>query len=270
MNNDLPFALGHLAEIRRTIGEHEPAFFLDFDGTLAPIVERPEMADMPADTRQTVAALAELYPVCLISGRALSFLKSKLDSAHIYYAAAHGHRILGPEGSGVDFKTSDHDHLDLEALGHHLRSALTDIEGVSLEIKEVSLAVHYRLVAEPDRSDVRTVVDETMRAFSGYRLLEGKLVYELMPDIPWDKGQAVLWLLKRLRSAGRDVYPVCLGDDLTDESMFTAVLGQGVAVLVGDTDRPTSASFRVRDPDETAEFLRQFCDSPAQGPQHLV
>ncbi len=99
-----PRALVGLPEIKAMLGIRPPVFFLDFDGTLAPIVERPEMAEMPANTRESLRALAEAHPVCVVSGRPLDFLRAKVGLDTVFYAADHGHRIVGPAGSSVDFE----------------------------------------------------------------------------------------------------------------------------------------------------------------------
>lgn len=263
-------ALEHLSDIRQDIGARTPAFFLDFDGTLAPIVDHPEAAEMPAETREAVAELARTHPVCVISGRTLAFLRERVALDHVYYAAAHGHRIVGPKNSKVDFSATQTSDSALEAASRYLETVLGEVEGAVLEVKEVSLAVHYRLVARKDRSYVRDVVEKTVASYPGFRLMEGKLVYELMPSDPWGKGKAVLWLLEHLRATGSDICPICLGDDVTDEDMFVAVGMGGVTVIVGDPGTHTQAHYRVRDPEEAVAFLRQLAAPSNQATTHLV
>ncbi len=82
------------------------------------------------------------------------------------------------------------------------------------------------------------------------------MVYELMPDVGWGKGQAVLWLLNHLQPLMAEAFPICVGDDITDEEMFAAVKGRGLSVVVGDPRRPTQADYSLDDPSQLAGFLR--------------
>jgi trehalose 6-phosphate phosphatase len=132
------------------------------------------------------------------------------------------------------------------------------VSGAVLETKGVSLSVHYCMVGEADRPVVRKIVEEVVKAAPGLKLTEGKLVHEVRPNMLWGKGRAVLWLLKRLQLRDRDVCPVCVGDDLTDEDMLAVAKKRGVAVVVSDPGRPTLADYIVKDCGEVALFLRAF------------
>jgi len=266
---DLPPAATALSEIRAKLGSQSPAFFLDFDGTLAPIVLKPEDAEMPSETIEVLRLLSGRYPVCIVSGRPLDFLRARIDLPAIFYAAGHGHRIVGPPDSGVDFEVGPDDSGDLEAATYALGAALRNVAGALLEVKEVSVAVHYRRVAESDRPMVKEAVDEVLRDSSSLRLMEGKMVYELMPDISWGKGEAVKWLLNYLQPMMTEVFPICVGDDVTDEEMFAAVKGRGASLIVGEPDRPTQADYRLASPADVPGFLRMFA-APSAGAQKVV
>ena len=84
-------------------------------------------------------------------------------------------------------------------------------------------------------------------------MTEGKKVWELQPDVDWDKGRAVRWLIESLKL--QDALPVYLGDDVTDEDAFRALAARGVGIVVQDAPRPTAATLTLRDPDEVRDFL---------------
>jgi len=85
------------------------------------------------------------------------------------------------------------------------------------------------------------------------RMTEGKKVWELQPDVDWDKGRAVLWLIETLKL--EDALPVYIGDDVTDEDAFRALEHRGVGIAVQDAAQPTAATLTLRDPDEVRDFL---------------
>jgi trehalose 6-phosphate phosphatase len=267
---DLPSALQCLTKIEAAIGRRTPAFFVDFDGTLVPLAARPELVEVPSETVAVLSSLAESSPVCVISGRDSAYLRDTIGLECLYYAADHGHRITGPPGSGVILDVGPEDRDQLQTAIRELESRLREVKGATLEPKDVSVAVHYRLVAEDQRPHVRQVVDDIVAKAPGLKVTEGKLVRELMPDLHWSKGKAVTWLLERLRVDQHDLCPVCLGDDLTDEDMFGVARRRGVTVLVGDHGRPTKAEYGLRDPSEVARFLKTFVTRRPESPTASV
>jgi len=253
-----PGALRALPEIRQRIDGRRCAFFLDLDGTLAPIAPHPDQLQLPRKTRTTLSRLASRNLVCIVSGRGLEDLRLQVGLDPVYYAAAHGQRIVGPAGSGIDLEVGTEYKEQLRAAAQELRDRLLSVEGLVLEEKGLSLSIHYRLVPERKRPVVdRAVADVTLR-FPALRLTGGKLVHELRPPGDWDKGRAVLWLLETLGWEPSGSCPICLGDDLTDEDMFAAVDGWGVAMVVGYPDRSTRAHYRLRDSDEVVALLEWF------------
>jgi alpha,alpha-trehalase len=254
------WALGTLPHIDRRIGARRPVFFLDLDGTLARITERPDLVELPSTTRDVLSRLLARYVVCLISGRGLEDLRRVVGLDSAYYAANHGYEIVGPPGSGILLEVGAVHRDTVEMMATRLQDALAPIDGAVIEDKGLSVAVHYRLVPTEERPAMDRIVKGVIGSFSSVRVLEGKLVYDLLPPGTWDKGHATTWLLERLGCSQDDACPVCLGDDITDEDMFTAVDDWGVSVVVGDRDRPTRASYWLRDGSEAAAFLEAFAE----------
>src|SRR5205823_1475113 len=108
-----------------------------------------------------------------------------------------------------------------------LREALDEIPGAQLERKHFSVAAHYRNVNENDAFRVALAVDAVAARHRELRRMDGKKVYELLPDIDWNKGKAVLWLLETLGLEGRNALPIYIGDDRTDEDAFRALEQRG-------------------------------------------
>ncbi len=262
---DLPSALEHVDDILATAGEDRLAFFLDYDGTLTPIVERPEDAVMPPETREVVRRLARVAPVAAVSGRDVSFVREQVDLDEVIYAGSHGFDIVGPEGfaAGSDPGARFRDYLPaLDSAEEEVRGRLASVEGANVERKKYSVAVHYRQVTPEDVPLVEQAVDEAIRARPRLKKAGGKKVFEMRPAVDWHKGKAVRLLEKAFGADGR-VMPLYVGDDLTDEDAFAELEGRGVGVAVGAESRPTEADYALADTGEVAEFLGRMAEAIA-------
>ena len=252
----LPSALGALDAIRELFAGRPVMVFLDYDGTLTPIVRRPEDAVLSDEMRARVRALAARVPVAIVSGRDRAAVQSLVDLPELIYVGSHGFDIDGPSGAERLRLEVAADYVpDLDAAEAALRGRLAGIRGAIVERKRLTLAAHYRLVAGVHRPKVVEAVDAVRAAHPRLRKDAGKAVLELRPDVEWDKGHAVRWLLERVAPAGVGLY---LGDDLTDETAFAALRGHGIGIAVGVTTRETLAELELRDPDEVGSFLHRL------------
>jgi trehalose 6-phosphate phosphatase len=239
---------------------------LDFDGTLAPIVERPEAAaPLPAALAATrrLAARADVR-MAVISGRGLADVRSRLPLEGVDYAGNHGMEIEGP---GLDeiHPEARAARPRLEEAAESVRALVARTPGALLEDKGLTLSVHYRMSPEGPAAEMRAGVRAAVAPLPGVRLTEGKMVLEIRPEVDWDKGKAVRFLLDRMRPpAGAPI--LYLGDDTTDEDAFRELAGRGEGVLV--TEQPamaTAAGSWVRDPVEVAALLTALADGAEQG-----
>lgn len=232
--------------------DRRPALFLDFDGTLAPIVDDPGMAAAPRTTLDLLARLASRMPVAVVSGREIADLRPRVPVPGIALAGSHGIEIETADGRRHDRGAAFAD--DAAAAAAALDAALAGLPGIRIERKRSSVAVHTRTTTDAARTVVGERVATVAAATPRLRLHRGKGVLELLPDVPWDKGHAVLWLLGTLGLGS--AAPVAIGDDRTDEDAFRAVASGGLGVLVADAPRPTAARLRLADPEDVALFLR--------------
>jgi trehalose 6-phosphate phosphatase len=244
-------------------GASHVLLLLDYDGTLTPIVQRPELADLPQGVKQLLEALARQrrLTLAIISGRALVDVKEKVGIGDIFYAGNHGLEIEGP---GISFVSplAEEFKLVLRRLYHQLSQALGAIKGVLVEDKGLTLSVHYRQVADDRGKEVRDVFERITgdTAVSGkIRLTSGKKVYEIRPAVAWDKGKVVKIMMEKCGGGEQKggLLPVYIGDDLTDEDAFRAIEDYkgGISVFVGGGDSPSSARYFLGSPDEVARFL---------------
>ncbi|HEX2223758.1 MAG TPA: trehalose-phosphatase [Thermoanaerobaculia bacterium] len=267
--NALPSALANWEEIARRLAGRRPALFLDYDGTLSPIAPRPELAVLPEATREVVTRLAERGPVAILSGRGRDDVAALVGLGNVFYAGSHGFDITGPPlaegGPPLRHEVGDGIPEQVERAAAALLQELAGIAGVLVEPKRFAVAVHYRLAADADLPRIEQAVDRVLAASPGLRKGLGKKVFELRPDLDWDKGRALLWLLETLglgEDGGLPLYlPLYLGDDVTDEDAFRALEGRGIGVLVAEEPRPTAASYSLRDPDEVRQLLEKLLAS---------
>ncbi len=256
--SELPLALERMDEIAARLSKKQAAVFLDYDGTLTPIVEHPDNAFMSDEMREVVRQLATVTPVAVVSGRDRNKVRDFVKLDHLVYAGSHGFDIAGPNQAQIQFQEGNRFLPALDKAQEEISESVKGIKGSLIERTAFSISVHYRMVAENQISRVEQMVDEILRKHTELRMTHGKKVFEVRPNIDWDKGKAVLWILKALNLNGPDVVSLYLGDDTTDEDAFRALAGRGIGILVADGARPSRASYRLKNTDQVEEFLLGF------------
>lgn len=217
------------------------SWFLDFDGTLAPIVARPSEARLEPATFALLRRLSIVAEgaVAILSGRSFSDVAGRVPADCLVIVGSHGAESASGEVSASDRALLDGAVAELEARSWS--------EGVLLERKAAGVALHYRARPEMGR-ECRDAVDALANRDPALRAVHGKMVSELCLA-GHDKGTALRALMDRPPFRGRT--PVMIGDDTTDEDGFQAArdLG-GVGIRIGEG--PTAASWRF---DSVEEFL---------------
>ena len=239
-----------------TLRGRQLAIFLDYDGTIVPIADRPDLARLDDGHRTKLQQLATTWPTFVLSGRAWDDVCRLLDVPAILCVGAHG--LDGGPGTPPELarQLADIPRM-IERAANELSIRLANVPGLIFENKTVALAVHYRSVAPNFVPDVEIAVRETAARWPALITTTGKMVFELRPDLDWHKGSALLWLLSSA-AVGTAAFPVFIGDDLTDEDALEAVAGRGIGVVV-EGRRPTAAHYSVRDVAEVYELLNRIC-----------
>ena len=259
--SDLPHALAQGDELARRLARKVPAVFLDYDGTLTPIVDRPEDAVISQGMRNAVRRLAQRCSVCVVSGRDRRVVQELMGLNDLTVAGSHGFDIWSPEGTIERGEGTEFEVL-LAEVKARLHEELDPIEGALVEPKRSSVAAHYRLVSDEERPKVKEVVDTILAEHPDeLKVTPGKMVYEIQPKLDWDKGKAVLRLLETLGLDRDDVVPLYVGDDITDEDAFVALARRGIGIFVGRADDPevaertTAADYVLHSTEEVRQFL---------------
>jgi trehalose 6-phosphate phosphatase len=221
------------------------ALFLDIDGVLAPIVERPEDARVPPETRKELRRLGELYAlVACVTGRPTEVAREIVGVDGLTYVGEHGLE-LAPEA---------------KRWAKPIHGFATEVPWVDVEVKPLSVAFHYRTA--PDAELAREQLEGVAAAALdlGFRARWGRMVLEVLPPVDASKGTAVRHLLETT-GLRRALYA---GDDTTDLDGFAALDGLETAVRVavvsaeGPTELGQRADVIVGSTDTFLEVLRQL------------
>lgn len=232
--------------------------FLDYDGTLVPIRKTPAAAVLSGAARTLLRQVAAIpgMRVGIISGRSLRDIKRMVGIPGIVYAGNHGFEIDGP-GLRFTVPVNEQKKKALVSVRRALARSLGAVAGVRLEHKGLTLSVHYRQARPAAVVGICWAVRAAVAPFEKKKLLElhlGKKVLEVRPSVSWDKGAAVRWILQRESAFRRKAGVVYMGDDVTDESAFSALGGRAVTVRVGQP-KPTAARFRLEGPSRVLSML---------------
>ncbi|XP_073287856.1 probable trehalose-phosphate phosphatase F [Primulina huaijiensis] len=275
-----PSALNSFQLIMDVARNRKLVIFLDYDGTLSPIVDDPDLAFMSGEMRVAVKNVANHFPTAIISGRSRNKVYELVGLKELYYAGSHGMDIMLPakdtvsgnnlncvkgtdiEGKEVNLFQPASEFLPMiNEVYTALVEITKDIKGSKVENHKFCVSVHYRNVDEMSWPVIAQHVHDIMKEHPRLRLTHGRKVLEVRPVIEWDKGKAVEFLLKSLGfSNHRDVLPIYIGDDRTDEDAFKVLRKEyrGHGILVSAVPKESNAFFSLRDPSEVQYFLESL------------
>lgn len=230
--------------------------FLDYDGTLTPIVETPDKALISEEVRSLINRLSGVIPVAIVSGRSLKDVMEKVGVDGIIYAGNHGAEIWDGEKTAVSQHLSVDSYLLKEFLGH-LTEALSHIDGVFVEDKWVTASVHFRNVRQKDLEEFFHLFSKTAEKYEkSFRITSGKKVFEIRPLDVWNKGDAVKWIASEKAGEGRVL--VYVGDDTTDEDAYRTLKGRGISISIGMN---SEADYYLKSQEEVILLLREFAET---------
>ena len=242
------------------LANREVALFLDYDGTLSPIVDDPDAAVISEGMRRAVARLAKQCLVAVVSGRDVRDVSRRMRLEGIFYYGSHGLDVITPQGERRSKAEAIKFLPALDQAEAKLRAALANVDGCIVERKRFSIAVHHRRVAQRNVRAVQEAFEDTAELEPRLRRSHGKKVFELRPRLDWDKGAAVRSLVKD--AGAQVVVPIYLGDDETDEDAFSAVADDGVGIVVrGENDDfEVSARYALDDTKAVQAFLEELAE----------
>ncbi|XP_019200454.1 PREDICTED: probable trehalose-phosphate phosphatase 2 [Ipomoea nil] len=251
--------------------------FLDYDGTLSPIVNDPDKAFMSDLMRSTLSEVATHFPTAIISGRSREKVYRFVKLDEVYYAGSHGMDIMGPakqlESDDRKYQTKTLDNKgnvftlfqpaqdflpQIKKMLSELKEKTSDVDGVLVEDNMFCISVHHRNVLKEDHGLVKKKVEAVLSNYPKFHLTKGLEVLEIRPTIKFNKGDALLYLLETLGFANsKNVLPFYIGDDNTDEDAFKVLKSrkQGCPIIVSCVPKESLASYSLRNPSEVQSFL---------------
>lgn len=236
----------------------------DIDGTICRIAPSPDQAEVPAETTKLLATLASRFSlVALLSGRCVSDMFRMVPLERIMMSGNHGLEWLC-EGKPQEADGATGYRKVLEPLVKELRNNAGD--GIFVEAKGLSISFHYRQATDREAARRRLLLLlEPLARGHRLRLLQGRMVIDLRPDCPLDKGTA---LEKLVRENGLS-YVLIFGDDTTDIAAFEklrelrdtqVVRGVSIGVTSAETGEALSnaADYLVGEPEDVVEILSEL------------
>ncbi len=247
----------HRSEVEAQVASASSlVFYLDFDGTLAPIVMEPDLARLAIETRAVLEDLTnqEGVLVCILSGRSLADIKTRVGLSGLVYSGNHGLEI---ESESLRFVHPEAgcSRAAIDDLNRRMAGLPLLIPGVHLELKGLTTTIHFRRAEPSAREHIGTIIGSLVPDdHHDLMVTEGKMNYEVRPRLDWNKGSAVRWIHDRIKD--RDALAIVIGDDRTDEDSFPA-LANAITIHVGP-GKSTCARYCLPDQSDVGALLNRI------------
>ncbi|KAI3453527.1 hypothetical protein Pfo_010190 [Paulownia fortunei] len=270
-----PSALKSFQLIMDRARNRKLVMFLDYDGTLSPIVDDPDRAFMSSEMRSAVRSVAKHFPTAIISGRSRDKVYDLVGLKELYYAGSHGMDIMFP---ARDMVSQDHlncvKSTDLQGKEVNLFQPASeflpmisevfrtfveitkDIKGAKVENHKFCVSLHYRNVDENSWPLIAQYVHDILKDYPRLRLTHGRKVLEVRPVIDWDKGRAVEFLLESLVNIAMCSQFILVMTELM--KMHSRKGNRGYGILVSTVPKESNAFFSLRDTSEVQDFLESL------------
>lgn len=231
--------------------------FLDYDGTLTPIVNNPSDAHLSSKTKQLLRTLSERKNTILsiVSGRTLDDLKNRVGINTIHYAGIHGRQSLF---SSPPTEPS----LLLKSIKQHVEALKTTYPDILLEDKHLSVSLHYRNVPPQATPSLLKEIEKIHSSFTKEHSLvvqNGKKVVEFFENSQWNKGSYITKFLASHNASIEHDAIIYIGDDTTDEDAFVH-LPDALTISVGK--KQSNARFWIDSVEEVTNFLTFVANTP--------
>jgi len=252
--------------VARISGAEHILLLIDYDGTLTPIVKKPELANLSPQVKGCLQELAENPQLTLgiISGRSLEDLQERMGINGIIYVGNHGLEIEGPGITYVNPVAKKTESF-LHSLCQDIGRELAGIKGATIEDKGLTLSLHYRLVDETQLEELDKIFYHLINsplASGKVKITPSKKAYDIRPAVDWNKGKAIEFLARRLNgklSERGKLLVIFLGDDMSDYDGFRVVdKSEGISIFIGEESAELKTQYFLRSPSEVYQFLNML------------
>lgn len=254
----MKYIFSKLPEIERGIkNSKHVALLLDFDGTISPIVKKPEDAYITEKVRCTLKKINKIFPVIIVTGRPFNVIKEKVKVAQLIYTASHG--LEWNFGGKLERKPLPKSIIEkLTQFRKTIKNIKENYPSLIIENKPYSVTFHYHTMSIKDKKTFKNWLKKFLKPIykqSSIRVFCDKETIDITPNLHWTKGDVAKLALKYLRKKNkRNFMPIYIGDSTTDEDAFHA-LSHGITIKVGKS-KTSRAKWYLRDQKEVEVFLK--------------
>lgn len=254
----MKYIFSKLPEIESKIrNSKNVALLLDFDGTISPIVKKPENAYITKQTRDNLSTINRIFPVVIVTGRPLNVIRKKVGVSHFLYAASHG---LEWNFDGK-FRKKILPKIIIKKIDKFRKTiyeAKDNYPSLIIEDKPYSVTFHYHLMPIKEKKMFIMWLKSFLKSIykqSSIKVFYDKETIDIVPNLNWTKGDIARLALKYLREKNhKNFMPIYVGDSKTDEDAFR-VLSNGITIRVGE-DKKSKAKWYLRNQKEVGLFLK--------------
>lgn len=237
---------GYLKEISILIEKKSDiVLFLDFDGTISPIVPLPENAYLSEDNRNNLLKISEIWPVAIITGRDLNTIKEKVGLNCVSYGASHGleWEIFGESG---ELKIEKNVFEKIDRIRKKILLLKNYYNDLIVEDKKFSFAFHYHLLNNDQKLLAKKEAEKILSDFSqenDLKIFRDRETVEILPRLNFNKGDVSRKILDIIESkTSKKFLPIYIGDTSTDEDAFK-MLKEGITIKVGYSENSNAKYF---------------------------
>ncbi len=234
-------------------------FFVTYDGALTRPAEDPKEAVMDAQMRALLTEISSKHLVAIISGRNSEELRQLVGIEHVIYVGNHGFDIIGERFSMIQmrgFKT-----LPLiKKVTEKLKEKLSSYSCVLIEEKKINTAIHVLKCSAVETEKIKKAVEDAVSIYPSLKLVEGRNVFEILPNVAWGRGSAVAWLMKRRKLAWSKASVFYIGSDVTDEFALRMIRTRGTGIVVDPQAEISAAHFYLNGQKELKLFFKKVIE----------
>lgn len=254
-----PAALAHWPRIRDRLRGRQPLLILSYDGALAPLVSREDMAVLSRGMKEALRRLARLCPTVIVSRRGRQDLASMVDIDGLFHAGSDGLDFSGPGLAGGS-RTKAEWVVQIRSLASDLVQAYLGTRGVLVDPRDITLRIHLDPAFRAESAGVEPILDSVLRRYPRLRKIRDRDGLHVRPRLEWNRGRAAIRIEAELAPAGAGRIPLYIGTFPTDETAFQALREKGPTIAVSDIDSVTAAHYRLENPNELESFLYRLLD----------